>query len=102
MANQIRKLFQQIPKQHSKLRLRPDCYPQTTSEIILPAVRLFQKLTQILRLTLSENFKKEEVPAGVIGLLAHTGEVPDFQRLEHEIQTLQQQVRTSFNSILET
>ena len=29
------------------------------SEVILPAVRLFQKLTQILRLTLSENFRKE-------------------------------------------
>ena len=76
--------------------------PTATSEIVLPAVRLFQKLTQILRLTLSENFKKDEVPAGVISLLAHTGEVPDFQRLEHEVQTLQQQVRTSFNLILDT
>ena len=74
--------------------------PAATAEIILPAVRLFQKLTQILRLTLSETFKKDEVPAGVISLLAHIGEMPDFQRLEHEIETMQQQVRTSFNSIL--
>ena len=75
--------------------------PATTSEILLPAVRLFQKLTQILRLTLSENFKKEEVPAGVLSLLVHTGEVPDFQRLEHEIISIQQQVREVFLSLLE-
>lgn len=72
------------------------------SEIILPAVRLFQKLTQILRLTLSENFRKEDVPAGVISLLAQTGEAPDFQRLEHDIKSMQQQVRTAFESILKT
>ena len=69
-------------------------------KIVIPALMLFQRLTQLLRLVISENFRKDEVPSGVLALLAKAGEVQDFKQLETKISGIQENVRKAFIGLL--
>jgi glutamate-ammonia-ligase adenylyltransferase len=70
------------------------------AEVLLPAVRLYHNLTQILRLCLAGGFDKKEAGAGLLRLLARAADVPDFATLEATLAETQDKVRESFIRIL--
>jgi len=70
------------------------------AEVLRPAVRLYDDLTQILRLCLSGPFDPSAAAPGLIGLLARAADVPDFATLDAFIGETQTKVRASFNRIL--
>ncbi|MEM8702132.1 MAG: bifunctional [glutamine synthetase] adenylyltransferase/[glutamine synthetase]-adenylyl-L-tyrosine phosphorylase [Pseudomonadota bacterium] len=64
--------------------------------LLLEALRMYQRLTQVLRLSLSGDFKPAEAPGGVLDLLVQASGSPTFSRLEIELADLQAQVRETF------
>jgi [glutamine synthetase] adenylyltransferase / [glutamine synthetase]-adenylyl-L-tyrosine phosphorylase len=66
------------------------------AEILRPAARLYQNLTQVLRLCLSGDFDPATAGAGLLGLLARAGDAPDFATLEAHLADTQKQVRACF------
>ena len=74
--------------------------PATEADILLPALRLYQRLTQILRLCVDGTFRPEEAPRGLLDLLARAGELPDFASLDAHLRDTEQAVRASFERII--
>ncbi len=70
------------------------------AEVLRPAVRLYQNLTQILRLCLSGPFDPKSAGPGLLSLLARAADVPDFATLEPHLAETQARVRASFVRIL--
>jgi glutamate-ammonia-ligase adenylyltransferase len=70
------------------------------ADVLRPAVRLYQNLTQILRLCLSGPFDPKAAGQGLLSLLARAGDVPDFATLEAHLTETQARVRASFVRIL--
>ena len=66
------------------------------AELLLEALRMYQRLTQVLRLALSGKFVPTEAPGGVLDLLVQASNCPTFTRLEMELADLQQSVRQTF------
>ena len=70
------------------------------AEVLRPAVRLYQNLTQILRLCLPGPFDPKTATPGLTTLLARAADVPDFATLEPFLVETQTKVRQSFVRIL--
>jgi glutamate-ammonia-ligase adenylyltransferase len=70
------------------------------ADVLRPAVRLFQNLTQILRLCLSGPFDPKSAGPGLLSVLARAADVPDFTTLEAHLTETQARVRASFVRIL--
>ena len=68
--------------------------------MLRPAVRLYQNLTQILRLCLPGPFDPKSAGPGLLSLLARAADVPDFATLEAHLAETQASVRASFVRIL--
>ncbi|MFN7167861.1 MAG: DUF294 nucleotidyltransferase-like domain-containing protein, partial [Pannonibacter sp.] len=64
------------------------------------ALRLYHRLTQVLRMTLAGSFKVSEAPRGVVDLLLTASAAPDLARLELEMADTQQSVRRLFEQII--
>jgi glutamate-ammonia-ligase adenylyltransferase len=74
--------------------------PTAEAEVLRPAVRLYQNLTQILRLCLPGAFDPKTAGAGLLRLLVRAGDVPDFATLDVHVAETEQKVRQSFARIL--
>ncbi len=74
--------------------------PAREAEILLPALRLYQALTQLLRLCVDGPFVPEQAPGGLLELLARAGELPDFATLDRHLRDTQAAVRGSFERII--
>ena len=70
------------------------------ADSLLPAARLFNNLTQVLRLCLDGPFVPEKAPDGLKGLLARAGEAPDFARLEADLAARQAEVAALFKGLI--
>jgi glutamate-ammonia-ligase adenylyltransferase len=70
------------------------------ADVLRPAVRLYQNLTQVLRLCLSGPFDPRSAGPGLLSLLARAADVPDFTTLEAHLAETQGRVRASFVRIL--
>jgi glutamate-ammonia-ligase adenylyltransferase len=70
------------------------------ADILRPAVRLYQDLTQILRLCLADTFEPAKATPGLLRLLARAADLPDFTTLDAHVAETQAQVRQSFVRIL--
>jgi glutamate-ammonia-ligase adenylyltransferase len=70
------------------------------ADVLRPAVRLYQNLTQILRLCLPGPFDPKSAGPGLLSLLARAADVPDFVTLEAHLKETQAKVRASFVRIL--
>ena len=68
--------------------------------MLRPAVRLYQNLTQILRLCLTGPFDPKAAGPDLLNLLARAGDVPDFTTLEAHLAETQARGRASFVRIL--
>jgi len=76
------------------------CLDSGDAGLLLEALRLYQKLTQVLRLALAGKFVPNEAPRGVLELLVQTSGSPQFERLEAELGDLQKQIRHLFETIV--
>lgn len=74
--------------------------PPPDAELLLPALRSYQALTQLLRLCVDGLFVPEAAPAGLLDLLARAGELPDFPTLDRHLRDTQASVRASFERII--
>jgi glutamate-ammonia-ligase adenylyltransferase len=70
------------------------------AEVLRTAVRLYQDLTQVLRLCLAGPFDPKAAGAGLLRLLARAADVPDFAALDATLVETQAKVRGSFVRIL--
>jgi glutamate-ammonia-ligase adenylyltransferase len=70
------------------------------AEVLRPAARLYQDLTQVLRLCLPGAFDPKTAGAGLLGLLARAADVPDFATLDAHVVETQARVRRCFTRIL--
>jgi glutamate-ammonia-ligase adenylyltransferase len=70
------------------------------ADVLRPAVRLYQNLTQVLRLCLSGPFDPTSAGRGLLSLLARAADVPDFATLDAHLAETQSKVRASFVRIL--
>ena len=75
--------------------LEPDA-----ADALLPAARLFNNLTQVLRLCLDEPFDPAKAPDGLKSLLARAGDTPDFRHLEAELVAREAEVATLFDQLI--
>jgi glutamate-ammonia-ligase adenylyltransferase len=70
------------------------------ADVLRPAVRLYQALTQILRLCLSGPFDPKKAGPDLLRLLARAADVPDFASVEATLTETQAKVREAFVRIL--
>lgn len=70
------------------------------ADLLLQALRLYQRLTQVLRMVLSGKFIPSEAPGGVLDLLTHAGGAPTLSRLEAELAETQAAVRAKFEELI--
>jgi glutamate-ammonia-ligase adenylyltransferase len=70
------------------------------AEVLLPAVRLYEGLTQIVRLCQDGRFDPAKAPEGLKVMLSRAAEVPDFARIEPLLREVQQAVADCFDSLV--
>lgn len=75
---------------------------QGDADVLRPAARLYQDLSQILRLCLNERFRPESAGADLMSLLARAADEPDFSTLEARVKDTQGEVRRIFGRVLGT
>ncbi|HEY8276713.1 MAG TPA: bifunctional [glutamine synthetase] adenylyltransferase/[glutamine synthetase]-adenylyl-L-tyrosine phosphorylase [Methyloceanibacter sp.] len=73
---------------------------QADAEILLPAIKLFNTLTQVLRLCLDKPFVPAEAPRGLTELLARASDMPDFPTLEGSLRDTLAAVHDAFERIV--
>src|SRR5207248_5732242 len=73
--------------------------PQAAVEVLRPAARLYQDLTQILRLCVTEKFKPETAGEDLLRIMARAGDAPDFSSLEARVKETQTEVRRVFRDL---
>ena len=76
------------------------CLPPAAADSLLPAARLLNNLTQVLRLCQDGPFQAKTAPEGLKLLLARAGEAPDFARLEAELAARQREVASLFAALV--
>ncbi|PTW57627.1 glutamate-ammonia-ligase adenylyltransferase [Breoghania corrubedonensis] len=74
--------------------------PVGDAEVLVPAIRLYHTLTQILRLSVGEGFDRDAAPVGVLELIARSAHQTDFARLEVYVKETQSAVRKTFEKIV--
>jgi glutamate-ammonia-ligase adenylyltransferase len=74
--------------------------PPAAAEALLPAARLLNNLTQVLRLCLDGPFEPAKAPDGLKALLARAGEAPDFRHLEADLAAREAEVATLFDQLI--
>jgi glutamate-ammonia-ligase adenylyltransferase len=74
--------------------------PPSSAEVLRSATRLYNDLTQILRLCVSEKFKPETSGQDLLRVLARAGDAPDFSSLEARVRETQADVRRVFQAVV--
>ena len=74
--------------------------PAAAAEVLIPAARLIGNLTQILRLSLDNEFQPETAPQGLTALLASVGEAPTFAHLEASLKATLEDTASLFDQIV--
>lgn len=84
------------------LRAALDCgaLPPPDGDILLPALKLYQDLTQIIRLCVGDGFEPGEATGALKELLAVAAELPDFKRLEAHLADTETAVRGVFTRVI--
>ena len=70
------------------------------ADVLLPAARLVNSLTQVLRLCLDGPFEPAKAPDGLKALLARAGEAPTFGHLEASLAEQLASVRVLFDRLV--
>ena len=72
------------------------------ADILLPALRLYQALIQIIRLCLDAPFDPATAPRALLDRLARAGELPDFATLDAHLRATETAVRGIFERLIGT
>ena len=75
--------------------------PAATADVLRTAGRLYQDLTQILRLCVSEKFTPTAAGDDLLRMLARAGDAPDFSALEARVRDTELDVREIFLDLLQ-
>ncbi|MEM7398969.1 MAG: bifunctional [glutamine synthetase] adenylyltransferase/[glutamine synthetase]-adenylyl-L-tyrosine phosphorylase, partial [Pseudomonadota bacterium] len=70
------------------------------AEVLIPAAKLYQSLTQVLRLCLEGNFDANDAPQALRDLLARSADMPDFATLEAALKDTLARVHSAFNRLV--
>jgi len=79
---------------------RAGLLPAGAADALLPAARLYNNLTQVLRLCVDGPFEPDKAPDGLKTLLARAGEAPDFKHLEADLAASEAQVAALFERLI--
>jgi [glutamine synthetase] adenylyltransferase / [glutamine synthetase]-adenylyl-L-tyrosine phosphorylase len=71
------------------------------AEVLRAAGRLYNDLTQILRLCVTDRFKPETSGEGLLRVMARAGDAPDFSSLQARVKETQAEVRRVFRAVVE-
>ncbi len=74
--------------------------PADAAAVLLPAARLLNDLTQILRLCVDGRFEPPKASDGLKGLLARAAEAPDFKHLEADLAAREAEVAALFDRLV--
>ena len=74
--------------------------PAGAAAVLLPAARLLNDLTQILRLCVDEQFDPGKASDGLKGLLARAAEAPGFKHLEADLAAKEAEVAALFDELV--
>jgi glutamate-ammonia-ligase adenylyltransferase len=74
--------------------------PAAAAEVLIPAARLVNDLTQILRLCVTGPFDPKTAPHGLKELLARAGDSPTFETLEQHLRQTLASVHAMFDEIV--
>jgi len=74
--------------------------PEEAGETLIRAARLYQNLTQVLRLCVEGPFSAENASDGLKLLLVRASEEPDFRRLEQRLTETLSAVRRIFEELI--
>jgi len=74
--------------------------PPREADVLLPALRLYQALFQLLRLCVSGAFDPKDAPAELLMRLAAAADLPDFATLDAHLRETQKAVRASFERVV--
>lgn len=70
------------------------------ASILIPAAKLYQSLTQVLRLCLDKPFAANEAPLALRELLARSADLPDFSTLEATLKETLARVHQAFDRLV--
>jgi glutamate-ammonia-ligase adenylyltransferase len=70
------------------------------AELLIPAARLYQSLTQVLRLCLEQSFEASDAPQALRDLLARSADMPDFSTLEATLEDTLARVYSAFDRLI--
>lgn len=71
------------------------------AEILRPAARLYQNLTQVLRLCVSEKFKPDTAGEDLLRVMTRAADAPDFSAVEARLRETQAEVREIFLKLMQ-
>jgi [glutamine synthetase] adenylyltransferase / [glutamine synthetase]-adenylyl-L-tyrosine phosphorylase len=75
--------------------------PHPDAEVLRAAARLYNDLTQILRLCVSGRFRPEAAGEGLLRVMARAGDTPDFSSLQARVKETEAEVRRVFKEVVE-
>jgi [glutamine synthetase] adenylyltransferase / [glutamine synthetase]-adenylyl-L-tyrosine phosphorylase len=75
--------------------------PHPDAEVLRAAARLYNDLTQIMRLCVTGRFKPEAAGDGLLRVMARAGDAPDFSSLQARVKETQAEVRRVFKAVVE-
>jgi glutamate-ammonia-ligase adenylyltransferase len=70
------------------------------AEALTEASKLYQGLTQLMRLAIDEAFRPADAPRGLTELLLRVGDAPDLSNLEALLDDAQKRTREIFTSVV--
>ena len=70
------------------------------ADVLLPALRLYQALIQIIRLCVGRSLSPETAPRALLERLAQAGELPDFVTLDAHVRATEAAVRGIFERLI--
>ena len=73
---------------------------EVQAQLLKSALALYQRLTQVLRLCVANEFSPENAPAGLARLLASASGVPDLARAESLLLETRATVREIFEAMI--
>nr|WP_246329558.1 bifunctional [glutamine synthetase] adenylyltransferase/[glutamine synthetase]-adenylyl-L-tyrosine phosphorylase [Chthonobacter rhizosphaerae] len=71
-------------------------------EVLIPAIRLYNDLTQVLRLSITGRFKPADAPKGFLALVTQAGGMPSVETLQTHLKETQASVRAAFERLIGT
>ncbi len=77
-----------------------DILPAADADMLLSAARLYDSLTQIMRLCQDGRFDPAKAPEGLKSMLIQATEVPEFSRIEPLLREVQQAVEDRFEALV--